>query len=290
MKREIHDLNDVFRAYWLSVQNSLPEVVMAIVVLVIGLFLLRQLNRIALRMISKHSHDEMITEFLVTIITFVMTIVLMLICFNIIGWGSFTNKILAGAGLSAFIVGFALKDIGENFLAGIIMAFNRPFRMGDMIEVEKVKGTVMRMSLRETYVKTLDGKDVFVPNGYILRNPLQNYTLDGRLRSEFLINVDYKDDIESAIEIIQQIVRQTVGVDASPAGMAIVDEFTESTVKLKVLFWFRTDNPLISGMRLKSDIMIKVVQTLLAEGFHLTADVYDVNLRTPAGVHLSAEK
>ena len=112
------------------------------------------------------------------------------------GYGNITDKILAGTALTTFIVGFALKDIGENFLAGILMAFRRPFRIGDLIEVQGMRGRVKKMSLRETNIKTLDGKDVFIPNSIILKNPLENFTYNQLLRSEFFINVDYSEDLE----------------------------------------------------------------------------------------------
>ena len=79
---------------------------------------------------------------------------------------------LAGAGISAFIIGFALKDIGENFLAGIILAFKRPFRVGDIVDINGLKGKVLTLNLRDTQIKTGDGKDVFIPNAVIIKNPL----------------------------------------------------------------------------------------------------------------------
>jgi small-conductance mechanosensitive channel len=69
---------------------------------------------------------------------------LLVICLGIIGFDDVTNKILAGAGLTTFIIGFALKDIGENFLAGILMAFQRPFRIGDLIQIDNIKDELLK--------------------------------------------------------------------------------------------------------------------------------------------------
>ena len=121
--------------------------------------------------------------------------------FGNFGYGNITDKILAGTALTTFIVGIALKDIGENVLAGILMAFRRPFIIGDLIEVQGMRGRVKKMSLRETNIKTLDVKDVFIPNCIILKNPLENFTYNQLLRSEFFINVDYSEDLEKVMKV-----------------------------------------------------------------------------------------
>jgi small-conductance mechanosensitive channel len=92
-----------------------------------------------------------------------------------------------------FIIGFTFKDIGENFLSGILMAFKSPFRIGDLVQTGDITGYVTSLSLRETTLKSLDGKDVFIPNSTILKEPLSNFTIDGFLRYEFVIGVDYQE-------------------------------------------------------------------------------------------------
>jgi small conductance mechanosensitive channel len=117
-----------------------------------------------------------------------------LITLYLLGLNSFTNKVLAGAGLLAFVIGFALKDIGENFLAGIILAFKSPFKLDDLIEVNNIIGFVKDINIRETHIKTPDGKDVFLPNSIILKNPMFNYTIDGFLRYEFVVGIAYENN------------------------------------------------------------------------------------------------
>ena len=107
--------------------------------------------------------------------------------------------------LTAIVIGFAFKDIGENFLAGVMMAFNRPFRIGDTIKSGDVEGKIVELSLRDTHIKTFDGKDVYVPNGQILKNPVYNYTIDGFLRHQFSIGIDYNSDIKKARDLIMNI-------------------------------------------------------------------------------------
>src|SRR5690606_12848659 len=130
---------------------------------------------------------------------------------RILGFSDLTSNILAGAGILTFIVGFAFKDIGENFLAGILLAFKSPFKINDLIETENIIGYVVDLTIRETRIKTLDGKDVFIPNGQIIKNPLFNYTIDGFLRYEFIIGLDYESNTKKAINLILETVKKIEG-------------------------------------------------------------------------------
>lgn len=91
------------------------------------------------------------TLFILSIISLLLTIILFAICLGVLGFDDVTNKILAAAGLTTFIIGFALKDIGENFLTEILMVFQRPFRIGDLIQIDNIKRRVNEMNLRSTH-------------------------------------------------------------------------------------------------------------------------------------------
>src|SRR6218665_213062 len=106
-----------------------PLILFSLILMTLGFFAIKKLKKIAFNYIDKKSEDSLASDFLVNLIAFVLTVILIIICLSILGWGHVTDRILAGAGITTFIVGFALKDIGENFLAGILMAFRRPFKV-----------------------------------------------------------------------------------------------------------------------------------------------------------------
>ncbi|WKS94756.1 mechanosensitive ion channel family protein [Riemerella columbina] len=281
MDKEIKDFNGLLYDSWLNFLENLPAIAMAILVFLIGFFIIKYVSKIATNLIEKKSDDPLVSDFLVNIISFILMLFLIVICMSILGWGSITDKILAGAGISTFVIGFALKDIGENFLAGILMAFKKPFRVGDLIEVEGIKGKVARMSLRETNIKTLDGKDVFVPNGLILKNPLQNYTLDNYLRNDFLIGLDYDDDVETVLAIIEETVKSFSEIEKTPAPSVYIEELAASTVNVRVMYWIQTADMTVPSSKLKSRIMLKVYKTVLQKGYKLPADILEVKLDQP---------
>lgn len=278
MKTEIKDFNKILIDSWNNFLNHVPSIILAILVAIIGVFLIRYLNKLALKLIDKRSQDQLVSDFLVNIISFIFYIFLTVICLSILGWGSITDKILAGAGIGTFVIGFALKDIGENFLAGILMAFRRPFRVGDLIEIEGLVGKVIRMTLRETTIKSLDGRDIFIPNGMIQKNPLQNYTIDNYIRNEFLIGLDYDDDVDDIMRLIETTVKNYEEVEKYPEPIVFIEELAASTVNVRVQYWIMTTDVQAPGIKLRSKIMLHVYKSILDKGYKLPSDIMEVKI------------
>lgn len=139
MNEQVDNFKSMLNKSWQNLYESMPSIIFAMVVFVIGLFVIRKLKGIAYTYIDKRSKDPLVSDVLVNVISLVLTIFLLIISLSILGFGEITDKILAGAGITTFIIGFALKDIGENFLSGVVMAFKRPFRIGDLIEINDSK-------------------------------------------------------------------------------------------------------------------------------------------------------
>ena len=174
MDKSIQIYNDLVAYFQLNYLNLGVTLLFLILGFVVANFVK---SRVKLRLVKK-SPNQITVNFTSQIVGFILKSIVLFSTMYLLGLDSFTNKLLAGAGLLTFVIGFALKDIGENFLAGIILAFKSPFRLDDLIEVNGIMGHVKDISIRETLLKTPDGKDVFLPNSIILKNPLFNYTLD----------------------------------------------------------------------------------------------------------------
>ncbi len=235
-------------------------------------------HRLKLWLIKK-SPNLITANFTSQIIGFILKTIVIFSTLYLLGLSSFTNKLLAGAGLLTFVVGFALKDIGENFLAGIILAFKSPFRLDDLIEVNGIMGHVKDISIRETLIKTPNGKDVFIPNSIILKNPLYNYTLDGFLRYEFIVGIAYENNPTSAIKLILDTVNNVEGVlkgDKMPA--ITIDELATNTININVRFWIDTFKSTERSVHnnIRSQVMNDVVAALIANGFSLPANILEL--------------
>jgi small conductance mechanosensitive channel len=201
------------------------------------LFLISQLLKPAIRKrLKRRLEDEILAEFFSGVIHFTFITLGVLVGIQIIGLGTLVVGIFSGAGVAAIVLGFAFKDIGENFIAGIIMAFNRPFKTGDMIQLDSQRGRVLPMSIRETHIKTSDGKDVFIPNANILKGSLINYTLDGALRYEATIGIDYGSDMPKCFAIIKDVLKSIDGVQNIPAPSAEITNYTTNGLDVQFTF------------------------------------------------------
>lgn len=259
---------------------------LTLVFLFAGFVISNLLKRSIKHRLVKKSPNHITANFTAQLISIVLKSIVLFTTLYLLGLNSFTNKLLAGAGLLTFVVGFALKDIGENFLAGIILAFKSPFRLDDLIEVNNIIGHVKDINIRETLIKTPDGKDVFLPNSIILKNPLFNYTIDGYLRYDFMVGIAYENDPTEAIKIILETVNNVEGVlkgDKMP-GVTIY-ELATSTVNIKVQFWVDTFKATRRSVHnnIRSQVMNDVIEALMSKGIGLPSSVIEIKNYEPAG-------
>ncbi|HMQ49250.1 MAG TPA: mechanosensitive ion channel family protein [Saprospiraceae bacterium] len=277
MQNFLNDLLDELDNYYNLFVSLFPKLVLALFLLVMAWFVANTIGRFSLKLLKRRMDDPLLADFLSKIVKIVISIIGFLIALRIIGLGDAAASILAGAGISAFIIGFAFKDIGENFLAGIIMAFNRPFRIGDVIESGNVVGKIERLSLRDTLVKTFDGKDVYIPNGLLLKTPLFNYTIDGYLRSDFSIGIDYDSDLPLAVEVITKALHQVKGILwEEKVPTVVIDNLGNSTVNIKVYYWINTFDKNTNGLIVKSQAIVHAVNALIKAGFYLPTQVVEL--------------
>ena len=273
----IQDLKIQVAGYYDNIIAFLPRLVIGIVVIVLLMTILGILRRRIVKLLKAKANDGLLVNFIDGIFGMVNVIAAILLFLYVIGQAGLATSLLGAATLSSVVIGFAFKDIAENFLAGVIMAFNRPFRIGDTVMTGSVEGSIMEMSLRDTHIKTFDGKDVFVPNGQIIKNPLYNYTIDGYLRGSFTVGVDYSTDIEEIRSIILNIVKDVPGIlTEDKAPRTHVKNLNTNTVDLEVHYWIDTFNKQYSGLELKSVAQTKVLQALTEANVGMPANIVEL--------------
>ncbi|MFD2786770.1 mechanosensitive ion channel family protein [Hymenobacter rubripertinctus] len=274
----LQDFTAVLHGYWSQLLYMLPRLLLAAVVMGgvwVGAGRLR--SWLAAKL-STHSDDPLLTDFLTQVGRWVLVLIGIAIALNIMGFTGVVSGILGAAGLSAFVVGFAFKDIAENFLAGIILAFNRPFGINDTVKIQDMFGQITKLNLRTTEMGTFDGRDISIPNAIVLKEPLVNYTRDGFIRQDFVVGVDYDDDVAAAIALILEQVRQEPEVLTDREPFAVIDELAASTVNLKVFFWTDTEDYRRATLELRSRVMNRVKKALMEGGYALPPDILELRL------------
>jgi small-conductance mechanosensitive channel len=264
--------------YYVALLHLLPRMALAILIFVVGFILARWLSGLIRGRIRHHSHDPLMSSFLGNAIKLMLIIIVFMLALHTAGLSGIAGALLATAGASALIVGFAFKDIAENFLAGIILAFNRPFNVNDTVKVEDVFGKVQSMEFRYTKIRTFDGRNVYIPNADVLKKPVYNYTEDGFIRTDFIIGISYEDDIEKAKHIIEKTLEQdpTIVHDDTHINFVAEEELAASTVNLKVYFWVETDDFRRGMLQVRGGVMQKIKTALESSGMNLPADITEL--------------
>lgn len=267
-------------AYYKNFLAALPRIALAIFIIVAGILIARLITNFYRKRILKQADDPLMARFLAQAIKFILVCITIMIGLQVAGLDSFATGLLTAVGGGAIILGFAFQDIGKNFLAGIILAFSRPFNINDTIMIDEHFGKVRALNFRYTHIKTSDGRDIFIPNSDVLTKPVQNYTADGFFRNDFIVGIGYEDDITAVKEIIFNILDNHEGVveDDDHQNFVIENELGPSTINLKVFFWVNTIDYRVTSRVLRGQVIKKVIEALIEAEFILPGNITEIKL------------
>ena len=217
--------------------KSLPNLTIALVILIVTLIA----GRIIRAIVSTAMHRARVRDALVTLaqnlISIAAWIVGVAIAMTVIFPSVSPSDIIAGLGLTSVAIGFAFKDVFENFLAGVIILGREKLRIGDVIECEDVYGRVESILIRETHVRETDGELVIVPNSYLFKNPVNIETDRTLKRQELVVGVDYDTDMRKAKSVLQDALASCESVEQSETMDVQCVSFGGSSIDFKLLWW-----------------------------------------------------
>jgi len=175
-------------------------------------------------------------------------------------------------------LGFGLQNIVSNFVSGIVLAFERPFQIGDVIEVGQQSGRVLSIGLRATNVRTPDGAEVIVPNSTFISGNVINWTLSDRMRRiELTLGVAYGSDLRRVQAIIQQVIDRMPDLARSPEPLVVFTSFGESALNFRVLVWTPDgDRTLVTT----SELALAINDAFQEAGIEIPFPQRDIHIRT----------
>ena len=165
-------------------------------------------------------------------------------------------SILGLAGVVGLAVGFAFKDITENFIASVLLGVRRPFQVGDYVQVAGKAGVVKSLNTRATVLVTLEGQYVRIPNSVIFKEILVNSSASPTARGTFDVVIPYEVSTAEALEGFVRVLKEQDGILDDPAPRAFLQELEPGGVRLRAYYWFPTQG--IDGDKLLSDLKLKV--------------------------------
>lgn len=223
---------------WLEVLVSyFPRIIWALVAMLIASFMARFVGRRLSSFGRKHIDNKMLGRLLSTISSLLIILVGLIIALRILRLDGVVTSVLAGAGIIGFALGFAFQDIASNFISGIIIATQKPFRVGDLVETNDHYGTVRTIHLRMTEIQTLTGQIVYIPNKEILLQTLVDYSTLQKRRVDIHVGVSYGDKLEKVEKVTLEAIDNLEQIDDGSPVDLYYQEFGDSSINFVVRFW-----------------------------------------------------
>ncbi len=169
------------------------------------------------------------------------------------------GDLIAGLGVSSVAIGFAFKDILQNWLAGLLILLRQPFQIGDQIEVDSHEGTVEHIETRATIIKTYDGQRIVIPNSTIYTNSVIVKSAYTKRRSQYDVGIGYGDDIDKACTVIREAIESIPEIENDPKPVIVPWDLAASSVTIRVQWW-RDINQ--NGMLIHASVIKAIKQAL----------------------------
>lgn len=244
---------------WLNTAiEMLPNLAAALLVLLAFYFISSIIKKYSGKLLHKVTSNKTVVGLAQTVLGVLILGAGVFISLGILNLDGAVTSLLAGAGIIGLALGFAFQDIASNFISGILLSIRHPFGIGDIIDSNDYYGTVQKLNLRNTVIKTPQGQIVYIPNKEVYENPFMNYTKNGERRIDLQCGVSYGDDLEKAKKITLEAINSLENIDKDKGVEFYYEEFGGSSINYVVRFWvnFRT-NPDFWSPRSEAIMAIK---------------------------------
>lgn len=243
--------------------HRVPQLVVAVIVFAL-FYVVAKVTRYIIRRATQNSEHTRNVGIVTARLTFASLLLLgLLVSIAIIAPSFKAANLIQLLGIGSVAVGFAFRDVLQNFLAGILLLWNQPFRIGDQIVLKEFEGTVEDIETRATTMVTYDGRRVVIPNAELFTNAVTVNTAYEKRRSEYDVGIGVSDDLDRAKELILEAVRSVEDTLDDPAPSAFAIDLADFSVKIRVWWW--TAPPRREQMFITKDQVITAIKKTLVE-------------------------
>ena len=216
------------------------DIIGAVLIFVIGRFIIRQINRLVSKIIQKRKLEVSVETFLKSLLSILLNLILAFAVISRLGIETTSfAALLASAGVA---VGMALSGNLSNFAGGLIILVFKPFKVGDYIDTETadVSGTVREIQIFHTVLATLDNKIIYVPNGVLSSNAITNYSKQNMRRAEWVIGIEYGEDVDKVKGVLAELIEADARILKDPAPLIALKALSASSVDIVVRAWAKS--------------------------------------------------
>ena len=211
------------------------HILKAVIVFLVGRFLIRMLNRLVRRLMDKRNVDISIKTFVRSLVNILLTVLLIISVVGALGVETTSfAALLASAGVA---VGMALSGNLQNFAGGLVILLFKPYKVGDWIDAQNVSGTVKEIQIFHTILTTADNKLMYVPNGALSSGVVTNYSNQTTRRVEWIVGVDYGEDYNKVEKVVREVLAADKRILDDPAPFIALHALDASSVNVVARVW-----------------------------------------------------
>lgn len=239
---QFKDINTYIEKYGQEFLNFLPDLIGAVVMLFVGLWLIKFINRFVKKFFQKAEYDETLENFIESLINWGLKILLFVLVITQLGVES--TSLVAIIGAAGLAVGLALQGSLSNFAGGVLILLLKPFKVGHFIQAQGIEGVVKEISIFNTKINTVGNQLAIIPNGKLSNDNVINFSEEGIRREAITFGIGYNDDIKKAKEILVNLAMEqeaTLKV-GDKAPIAVVIELGDSSVNISLRYWTNVDD------------------------------------------------
>lgn len=230
--------NAEFRGLYQQVVQSWPLIVLSICIIAIAWLLAKLVALLARHFLSRRVTSPLLLTVMARAFSVPVFLVGVYFILQVAGLTRLALTVLGGTGLIGIIIGFAFRDIAENFLASLLLSIRNPFRSGDLVEVAGHAGIVQNLNTRTTILLTLNGSHVQIPNAIVYKNTIENFSSNPTRRATFTIGIGYESSAAQAQKLVSQVLHEHPAVLDAPEPLVLVEELGAATVNIRITYWF----------------------------------------------------
>ncbi|MCB1742175.1 MAG: mechanosensitive ion channel [Gammaproteobacteria bacterium] len=261
-------------ALWRQIVRALPLFVLGLSILLVTLAVAGAFARLFTRLLGGRIDNALVRSVLQKVLYAGVIVLGIYLFLRVSGLTQLAVTVVGGTGLLGLVLGFAFRDIAENFLASILISIQKPFRLGDAIEVEGRSGIVQRVTTRGTVLLDFDGNHIQIANATVYKSTIKNFTANPKIRADFMVGIGYEASIVQAQDIALGVLREHSAVLDDPEPTVLVEELASSTINLRLYFWI--DGHAHSKLKVRSAVMRLVIRAFEAAGISLPDDAREV--------------
>ncbi len=232
---KLNDWGAIAKEYAEKFIDYLPTLIGAIVLLIVGLWVIGIIVKYVDKLFKKKDYDKTLEVFTLNAIRWGLRIILFVLVITQLGVES--ASLVAAIGAAGLAIGLAMQGSLSNLAGGVLIIVLKPFKVGDWIEAQGISGTVVEVTLFYTKLDTFGNQRAVIPNGELSNDNIINYSYNGTRKENLSFGISYDDDLKKAKEVLRNLVEEQEDVLKDPAPQIIVSELGADSVNFSVRYF-----------------------------------------------------